>query len=56
MLVRVLAVPQGCQPGELIHLEGGAAPAAGSFPKECKSKASGQSCCGAPRAASTAVS
>lgn len=37
MLVRVLAVPDGCQPGDAIHHEGGSAPAA--YPKECKSKA-----------------
>lgn len=38
MLVRVLEVPAGCQPGDLIHLEGSAPPEPGSFPRECKSK------------------
>lgn len=35
-LVRVLSVPQGCSPGDVIHLEGGTPGA--DFPKECKSK------------------
>ena len=36
VLVRVLAVPEACQPGDAVCLEGGQA--SDSYPKECKSK------------------
>lgn len=36
VLVRVLSVPQACQPGDGVFLEGGSPPA--EYPKECKSK------------------
>lgn len=36
VLVRVLSLPEGCSPGDAIHLEGGAPGT--DFPKECKSK------------------
>ena len=35
VLVRVLSLPEGCSPGDAIHLEGGAPGT--DFPKECKS-------------------
>lgn len=36
MLVRVLSVPEACQPGDVVCPEGAEPPA--EYPKECKSK------------------
>lgn len=37
VLVRVLSVPEACQPGDAVFQEGGAAPR--EYPKECKVRA-----------------